>query len=186
MAQSIPTETIIAQLQRGENIDSITRYLYSTYERALKGYTRKLGASPDDAQDLIQEVMITFLRQVLSGQYEPREHVDLSAYLIGIARRKWLKTIESENRRQQRQYRFVAGNADPETPEEVVMETDYRVWAWEHFQKLGEICRQILTAFYQDEQSLEYIADQYELGTVGAAKMRKFRCVQKLLKLTEI
>lgn len=183
MPHLLPTELIIAQLRRGDDVDAITRHLYQTYERPVKGYIRKQGGSPDDAEDIMQEVMIVFLRQVLAGKFEHRDDADLGSYLIGIARRKWLKTVESESRRRERQFRFVMGSHAPETPEEVVTDEDYRAWAWTYFQQLGEACRQILTAFYQEEQSLEAIAAQYDLGTVGAVKMRKFRCMQKLLNI---
>ncbi|GAB4025638.1 RNA polymerase sigma factor [Spirosoma koreense] len=186
MPQLLPTETIIANLRQGERVDDITRYLYATYSRSLKGYVRKLGGSPDDAEDVIQEVMIAFLRQAISGHFEQREQIDLGAYLTGIARRKWLKKLESESRRQERQYWFATGNEGPDTPETIVTEIDYRAWAWEHFQQLGETCRQILTAFYQHEQSLESIAAEFGLASVGAVKMRKFRCIQKLLKLADV
>ncbi len=186
MPQLLPTQTIVANLQRGEDVDGVTRYLYKTYERPLRGYIRKRGGTSDDADDLIQEVMLVFLHQVQSGRFEQRDDADLGSYLIGIARRKWLKKMESETRRQERQYRYTIGNDGPETPESIVAEADYRSWAWEHFQQLGDICRQILTAFYRDDQSLEDIAARYDFGTVGAVKMRKFRCVQKLLKLADV
>jgi len=186
MPQLLPTQTIIDKLQRGDDVDGVTRYLYKTYERPLKGYIRKQGGSPDDADDLIQEVMLVFLRQVQAGRFEQRDDADLRSYLIGIARKKWLKKIESETRRKERQHQFVMGNSGPETPDVIVAEADYQAWAWERFQKLGDVCRQILTAFYRDEQSLDEIAIQFDLGTVGAVKMRKFRCIQKLLKQTDV
>ncbi|MCX6214614.1 sigma-70 family RNA polymerase sigma factor [Spirosoma sp.] len=186
MPQLIPTETIIANLRRGEDVNGVTRYLYATYSRSIKGYIRKLGGLPDDAEDIVQEVMITFLHQIVNGQFELREQTDLGAYLIGITRRKWLKKMESETRRRERQHWFATGSDDPQTPETIVLETDYQSRAWAYFQQLGETCRQVLTAFYQDEQSLEDIAAQYELGSVGAVKMRKFRCIQKLLKLADV
>ena len=186
MSQLLPTHTIVDKLRRGDDVNGVTRYLYKTYERPLKGYVRRQGGSVDDANDLIQEVMIAFLHQVQAGRFEQRDNAELRSYLLGIARRKWLKKIESETRRQERQLQFVAGTDGPETPDAIVAEADYRSWAWEQFQQLGESCRQILTAFYRDEQSLDDIAVQYGLGTVGAVKMRKFRCIQKLLKRTDL
>ncbi|MGV3560268.1 RNA polymerase sigma factor [Larkinella arboricola] len=182
---SLPTSTILTKLRNGEDVEQITRYLYKTYERPLKGYIRKMGGSSVDAEDIVQEVMIAFLRRVLSDTFEERQDTKLESYLIGIARRKWLKKMEGDHRRLERQYQFTKNAGTPNTPEQMVEEGDYRQWAWEQFQLLGEKCRLILTAFYRDELSLEKIAELYELGTAQAVKMRKFRCIQKLLKLTD-
>lgn len=180
----LSTSTILAKLRNGEEVESITRYLYKTYERPLKGYIRKMGGSSVDAEDILQEVMIAFLRRVLSHTFEERPDTKLESYLIGIARRKWLKKLEGDNRRQERQYQFVKNCDLPNTPEQIIEAVDYQKWAWEQFQQLGEKCRLILTAYYQEELPLEKIAALYELGTAQAVKMRKFRCIQKLLTMT--
>jgi len=186
MSKLLPTSVIIAKLQRGEDVDGVTRYLYKTYGQIIQRYVQKHGCSADDADDILQEVMLTFLRQVRSERFEQRDNTDLGSYLIGITRRKWLKKIEGDSRRGEREERYAQDTIAPETPDVTLADVDYQQWAWERFQQLGEVCRQILTAYYRDDLSLEEIAVRFNLGTVGAVKMRKFRCVQKLVKLVDV
>ncbi|GAB3504467.1 hypothetical protein GCM10027341_34810 [Spirosoma knui] len=186
MSQLLPTSVIIAKLQRGEDVDGITRYLYKNYGQTIKRYVQKRGCPADDADDILQEVMLTFLRQVRSERFEQRDNTDLGSYLIGITRRKWLKKLEGDGRRADREDRYAQDTLAPETPDVIVDNADYQQWGWSRFQQLGEVCRQILTAYYRDELSLEEIAVRFDLGTVGAVKMRKFRCMQKLVKLVDV
>lgn len=181
------TREIVEKLKAGVEVEEITAYLYRQYQPALRGQARQWGLDGDATKDLVQEVMITFLRKVLSGAYEAAGSESLGGYLHGIAANLIYKSNRGNVRRMHRQeaYARLTGELPP-TPEELTIEQDYLERSWETFRGLCQDCRHILTAYYQEKLSMAEIAARYGMDTVGMVKTRKFRCMQQLRKLLQL
>ncbi len=181
------TREIVEKLRAGVEVEEITAYLYGQHQPALRAQARYWGLDRDAAKDVVQEVMITFLRHVLSGRYEAREPDNRSSYLHAIAGNVIYKANRGNTRRHHREAEYARLTAQlPDTPEELALERDYLERSWETFRALCGECRHILTDYYQEKLPLAQIAARYGMETVGMAKARKFRCMQQLRKLLQL
>lgn len=173
-------QEMVEKLRSGTEVEAVTAQLYGQYQRSIREQARKRGIRPDDINDLVQEVMIAFLRNVRAGRFEPRSEGSLSRYLSEIARNLTFKNYRGEDRRDRREEEYQHTQLPPPTPEDLMMERDYIEQSWEIFRRLCTVCQRILTAYYRDEMPMAEIARVHDLGTADAVKVRKFRCIKEL------
>jgi RNA polymerase sigma-70 factor (ECF subfamily) len=69
--------------------------LFDHYAPRVRSYLRRLGASDDVAEDLMQEVMLTIWHR--AGQFDPGKAA-LSTWIFAIARNKRIDAIRRERR----------------------------------------------------------------------------------------
>ncbi|MFC0182171.1 RNA polymerase sigma factor, sigma-70 family [Pseudarcicella hirudinis] len=187
MNQKFSPNEVIEILNGGteSEVDKVTAYLYRTYKPKVASYIFLQHGTYEEAKDIFQEVIITFLHQVWEKKFKAMSEKEMEGYFKGIAHHKWLKKKEADGRRRRREDTFLnEGHEESNAPplERLLQKEDKQI-AWQIFQKLDEICQKILIAFYVDGYSLEEIALRYELGSAEAVKLRKFRCVRKLREM---
>lgn len=128
-----------------------------------------------DIDDLVQDSVLAVWQKMKSGRFEARLDTPLDAYLTGVVRNKWLKTLHK---------RSVAAltDLDESLTEEVPPEHPKLPLLEEAFAQLGKGCQQLLRLFYWEGYTLEEIASRLE-ASMDAVKMRKFRCMLQLGKI---
>ncbi|MHC4644799.1 MAG: RNA polymerase sigma factor [Planctomycetota bacterium] len=80
------TTTQVLEDLKSSNDAPAWRLFCDHFHPVVIRFARKLGLSPDDAQDAAQETMTAFLKAFRSGKYDPQKG-RLSDWLLGIARR---------------------------------------------------------------------------------------------------
>lgn len=113
-------------------MDTVKR-LYLESWTLVFSYLRKLGADSETAEELVQE---TFLQVILSlggfrGESAP------STWLLGIARRVFLKDLRAKRRRLP-QYRQETLMAAALTPAALLDRSEDRAWLWRLINELPE------------------------------------------------
>lgn len=143
-------------------------------------YVRKHGGNRQDGEDVFQEAIIVFDRNIRLGAY--RGAGSLEAYFMGIARWHWYNEQHK------------AGNAAtvsvenaPEPPPAGDPEMEYLLAERrELFEKLTEQltekCRKLLK-LYQLDFSMEEIARQMGFANAGVAKKEAFLCRKRFRAL---
>ena len=61
-------------------------------------------------------------------------------------------------------------------------ENEYINTVKNHFDNLGENCKEVLSRFYYNKQSLKIIGQQFD-WTEATARNNKYRCLQRLREL---
>ena len=170
-------------------VDSVVTFLYRMCQNQIKHMVISNNGSQEDAKDIVQEVIITFINQVTDGRFVLMSSVKISTYLYTLARNIWLKQLEREGKRKEWERLFIEIKAEmPEdkNPQELMIEMQENESYLKVFQKLGRGCQQLLKAFYGDNKSMEHIAIELDLGTAENARVRKFRCMQELKRLAQL
>lgn len=162
------------------------RSLYDHHVGIVRRYVRSHGGSTADADDLVQVVVLDFIKAVRSGVFQIKEGRTLDVYLHVISKNRWLNVV-----RQQGQVQLYPQDELPEpesqmsdetaaTPLEEREEMDYYR---RQFERLSERCRTILTAQRRDELSMKEIADLMGFENERVAINEKYKCLQKLKDL---
>jgi RNA polymerase sigma factor (sigma-70 family) len=191
MNQYINPKEIIRILKEGSSreVNEATTFLYKLYRQKVAYHVYKNTGTPEQAEDILQEVMLKFLDLVQEEKFvlQSKDDVlqaerEMEGYFMKIVYFKWLKFLEAEGRRRGRDGGSLNEQSTHkvEDPLEILMGKESQNEAERIFSQLDEMCRNILLAFYVEELSFEEIALRYDSVSVGALKVRKFRCLEKL------
>jgi RNA polymerase sigma factor (sigma-70 family) len=124
-----------------------------------------------DIDDVVQDTVRAVWQQMRSGSYQVRD-VPLDAYLSGIVRNKWLKTLQK---------RAITAPTDLTESLTDELPPDYQRFSdlAEALARLGQACQELLRMVYWEGYKMEEIA--LKLGiTMEATKVRKYRCMLRL------
>ena len=142
----------------------------------IANFVRLHNGSPEEAEDLYQEGIITLYEQVQNGKFSMASSI--KTYLYAICRNKWLDKLKTkvpvtdleEHVFQVPTEEEVAGPAVDEAAIKLAIEN------------LGEPCRTIMVGYYFEKLSLDELAENLHYSNANVAKQQKFRCVERLKK----
>jgi RNA polymerase sigma factor (sigma-70 family) len=179
MSQKFTPKTCVDSIRddRPIEVEKVINFLYQRFKLPVTNYIYKQGGSEEDCDDIFQEVILVFVRQVQTFRFEATTFSEMEGYFIRIARYKWLKKQESEGRRFLREQDFVNQNTILQDANALglLIEEEERLNGHQMLEQLGEKCKAILLAFYGDKQSLIEIANQLGMASASLVKAQKFR-----------
>ena len=131
-----------------------------------------------DAEDLFQECMIILYKNLQKDDFHGTGSLD--SYFYGICKRTWLNQLK----KRQQSEKAAAG-----FQEELVTEEELPLWKQnKHVNDLSKLlekvsgkCKSVLVDFYFYNMTVHEIMEKYNLGSLGAAKNKKYRCMQQLI-----
>src|SRR5690349_2251077 len=93
---SFSDQEVLDNLLRHEQADATLRYLYRAHYHFLSQYVLANNGSEQDAQDLFQEVLISFVQLVKEGRF--RGEASIKTFLFSLNRHKWLNELKRRGR----------------------------------------------------------------------------------------
>ncbi len=168
---------ILELIRHGQDQKAFVR-LYAHFPKVAR-LVRANSGSTDDARDVFQDALIIFHRKARSMDF--RLTSSISTYLFSVCRNLW----REELRRRNRSLTKWEVEDMPEDPVDVVemmaREGDYSR-AEKALRTLGEKCMELLKRFYIAHEPLMDIARTLGLAGEGAAKTRKYKCLEAARK----
>lgn len=156
--------------------EAILSQVYAVGLREVKKYVLANSGSADDARDVFQDAMTIVWLNIQNGKYRIQNDSSLQAYLVQIARYKWLDKLKAHNTK----YKVGLSDNMANFLSDEVFEEDGRL---KYLQKLygglGEKCRQILDLFYYENKSLDEIGSRLNYDAASIRTM-KYRCMMQL------
>lgn len=165
-------------------LNTAIRCLYDRHTALLKDYVRRNNGSSQDADDVIQVVVLNFIKAVRSGQYHAQPGVGVGAFLNTICKRHWLNALSQRERITLRETEYYqTGDSASDGVDGLLEQQEEMEQHLRQFDKLGERCKQILTAQRRDGLSMKEIAELMGFENERVAINEKFKCIQKLKNL---
>lgn len=158
------------------NDEAVISYIYKASYEIIHDYVVARGGASEDALDVFQVSIITLRSKVFKE--EPEIYVDFKYFLLGYAKKIWLRELEKKKRNQYQQL-------DSEMEDETnilhkIISSERLKLMWEYVERLPEICRVIIRSFLSGKRHKETASD-LKL-TEGQVKKRKYNCQQKLME----
>lgn len=176
-------ESLIADIQRGGSAraEALKRlYQLPGLRESVYRHVLQHGGSQQDAQDMFQETLVLFDRNLREGRFEGKSA--LRTYFVAIAKWHWVTV-----RRQQGRYTELSPaqyDGEVESPEADTIRSEYRELFQEALGQIGERCRELLQ-LYQLEYSMEEIAQKMQYGSSDVAKKEAYRCRMRFREVLE-
>lgn len=164
----------------------ITEQVYRDNYRQVQSWVQGKGGTADDGADVFQEAM-TILYQK-AQQEEFRLSCKIGTYLVAVSKYIWYKKLQQQNRRPDFTPFDDANQAESQYPyeDDINVQEEREV----HFEQLnlameelGEPCRSLLKAFYNEDKSMQEIAGMFGYTNPDNAKTQKYKCLSRLKKL---
>lgn len=139
-------------------------------------WIRSHGGSRTEARDIFQDALVILHEKVSEPAFTASGPV--AGFLFGICRNLWLSELRAKGRSE----KHIAAIAVEQNDEEPVMASvnePLMQLAERAFAALGEKCRELLSRFYIGNESLTTIAQAFGYTGEGAAKTRKYKCLEQ-------
>jgi RNA polymerase sigma factor (sigma-70 family) len=169
-------ELISAIQQAGVLRDNALKRIYE--DTKLRGKVAFIiqsnGGSIQDAEDIFQDTLILFDRQIREGNFNGDS--TWMTYFIGIAKWRWVSIKRKFGR--DTELKAEHFNEPIESVEARIIENEKRLIIDTVLSKIGERCKNILK-LYKLSYSMEEIAQKMGLSSAELAKKNAYECRKK-------
>ena len=170
---------ILDQMRKGDEEALVT--LYKTNERQVTAFVLRNNGTRDDAEDMLQEALVTLWERVKTGHYE--HSAKLSTFVFAMVRNMWLRKLARAR------HEVVSGrddetaSSDDKSALDTLIENEQKNTIATALEKLGDPCRTILLLYYWEELPMDQIARQMGFANSDTVKSKKYQCKKSLEKL---
>lgn len=132
-------------------------------------YIQKKGGNLEEAKEIFQESILIYYEKITFSGFNP-EKAD-EAYLMGIAKNKWLK-YQAKRRHYERLSHLDL--AEEKTKEPIPQKVLF------YLKQTGEKCMDLLQAFYYEKLTMTQLADRFGYKSERSATVQKYKCLEKV------
>ncbi|HSB91949.1 MAG TPA: sigma-70 family RNA polymerase sigma factor [Flavitalea sp.] len=177
--RSYTDRELLEQISEAGSRDAAIRYLYRSYFRVSENYVRMNTGSEQDAEDIFQDVVISFIELVKEQKF--RGECSVSTFFYTLTRNCWLNEMKKRGRSKLREEKF------EKQQDSVAMDIGGWIERYESKKQLlqlvgdlGEKCRKILIAFYYDNLSMREILQTLDYENEQVVRNKKYKCLKQL------
>lgn len=173
---------LVSAIQLGQDLNAVLKYLYHEYFEGLRIYIEQNNGSRQDAEDVFQEVMVSFIELVKLNKF--RGDSSVKTFLFSLNRNIWFNELRKKGRTQAREIKYEKEKDDkvPDTSQHIASRESRRQ-IMEMVERLGEGCKKILVAYYYENLSMKEILEQTEYETEQVVRNKKYKCLKQLEQL---
>lgn len=168
---------ILELIRQGHDQRAFAR-LYAHFPK-VRRLVRDNSGSSDDAKDVFQDALIIFHRKASSADFTLTSSI--STFLFSVCRNLWREELRRRNRSLSRWDTEDLPEEEADITSLLAREGDFSL-AEKALRTLGDKCLEVLTRFYIARESLLDIAHSLGFAGEGAAKTRKYKCLEEARK----
>lgn len=167
------------------NDSVVLKTFYTTNYYKVEALVLKNNGTKEHAKDIYQDAFIAVWNNIKNGTFIPQNESALQGYLYQIAKNKWMDVLRSS---QFKKTKFIddtlplADTTEEQTNENNDVEKQNLKHTMAIFKTFGSPCKELLTAFYFEKESLRDIAKKLQIEE-NTARNKKYRCMEKLREL---
>ncbi len=177
--KNFPDAEIVDNIRAGRLMDESIKALYRAHFESLSRYVQLNSGSREDAEDIFQEVMVSFISLVQKDKF--RGESSLKTFLFSINRHAWLNELKRRGRALAREEKFEKGQERVEMDAGHLMaDREGKSELVKLVEALGETCKKILLLFYYENLSMREILEATEYENEQVVRNKKYKCLKQL------
>lgn len=172
---------VLLKIRSSQQLNAAVSYLYQTYYGRLETIILRNNGSNEDAQDIIQETMVTFINIVQQGKF--RGESGINTFLQAITKNLWLERLRKVKAEHQRHEKW----SSAENPNSIDLEAEFQYKEATDtvagiFKGLSETCQKILHLFYFKDLSMKEILPKMNYENEQVLRNKKSKCMKTLMQ----
>ncbi|MCR8557793.1 sigma-70 family RNA polymerase sigma factor [Mucilaginibacter sp. BJC16-A38] len=172
-------QELIETLKRDTISSSAIQFLYRSHYPALSNYVRLNRGSEQDAEDIFQEVIVNFIEIVRKEKF--RGEAGIGTFLYSLNRFTWLNELKRRNRALLREEVYdKKSGVDEKDVSQFLVERESKMLVLSLLEKLGDVCKQILTSFYYENKAMKEILQLVNFENEQVLRNKKYKCLKSL------
>jgi RNA polymerase sigma factor (sigma-70 family) len=177
--RNLPDSTILKLLRSDEAPDEAIRQLYRFQFGIVKTYINQNKGTDEDAEDIFQEVILSFIELVKKDKF--RGDSSIATFLYAITRNNWLNELKKRGRSKLRDEKFEKAKDTTEMDiSHYIVNREQRAQLMQVVDSLGETCKKILLAFYYDNLAIKDILQNLQYENEQVVRNKKYKCLKQL------
>ena len=157
-------------------------YLYRANFETLSVHIQQNQGSLQDAEDIFQEVIVAFIELVQKDKF--RRESSIKTFLFSINKNMWLNELKRRSRSAVREQKFETAKEQAEVDRnDYITAREARHQVMAVMDKLGDVCKKILLAFYYENQSMKEIVQTMSYENEQVLRNKKHKCLKALEQL---
>lgn len=179
VSKSLTDQQLIANLTEGRRLDETIREIYRMYFEPLRIYILNNSGNEQDAEDIFQEVVVSFIGIVQKNKF--RGESSVKTFLYSLNRHTWLNELKKRNRTLAREekYERMQDRVEMDTSR-LIAEREKKSEVVRLVETLGETCRKILLMFYFENLSMKDILESMHYESEQVVRNKKYKCLKQL------
>ncbi len=170
---------LLEALRSGRGMNPVLKFLYRQNFEVLKVYIVQNSGSEQDAEDIFQEVLVSFIELVRLEKF--RGDSSVKTFLYALTRNTWLNELKRKGRADVREMKFEkAKDTIDEDAAQKIAGRESRKQVMDVVEKLGEQCKKILLAYYYEDRSMKEIVDIAGYDSEQVVRNKKYKCLKQL------
>lgn len=170
---------LLEALRSGRELNPVLKFLYRQHFEGLRVYIEQNNGSHQDAEDIFQEVLVSFIELVRLNKF--RGDSSVKTFLYSLNRHTWLNELKRRGRADKREAKYEKSRdiVDLDTAH-VIAGRESRKEVMDVVEKLGEVCRKILLAYYYDSRPMKEIVEIAGYDSEQVVRNKKYKCLKQL------
>jgi RNA polymerase sigma factor (sigma-70 family) len=156
--------------------------LYRDHFESLAWLVKNNSGSQQDAEDIFQDVLVSFIELVQQGRF--RGDSTVKTFLYSMMKNSWLNELKRRGRSNARELKYELARPQEETDvSSQIAEMETKQQLAMLVEKLGEGCKKILLLFYYENQSMKEILEHTDYENEQVVRNKKYKCLKQLEQL---
>lgn len=170
---------LVINLRSGSRIDETIKAIYRTYFDGLSFYVINNSGSRQDAEDIFQEVVVSFIDLVQKDRF--RGESTIRTFLFSLTRHIWLNELKRRSRAMAREIKYERVQEKTETDvSHLIGDREAKQLMMNLVSRLGETCKKILVMFYYENLSTKEMLDVLDYENEQVVRNKKYKCMKQL------
>ena len=175
-------EELLETVRSGKNLTESIQFLYRNYFESLNWFIMNNHGDKEDAENIFQEVVVSFLDAVRKGKY-PAD-VSVKIFLFALNKHFWLAELKKRNKtlKQKIKYDKMENKTELDVSE-FIKDSDVNSHLFGLIDQLDATCKKILHKFYFENLSMKELLLDLEYENEKVVRTKKFNCLKQIQQL---
>ena len=142
---------------------------YTSVFPLVAAYVQRNGGDLEGAKEIFQDSIIQYYEKLTTSEFSPDKSDE--AYLLGIAKNKWIKYCSNPKHHEHLSQIEVADEREPEPITQKLLN---------YLKQSGERCMDLLQAFYYEKLTMAQLANRFGYRSERSATVQKYKCLEKV------
>ena len=177
--RNFPDSELVANIRSGQRMEETMKAIYRGHFESLCWYVMNNNGSRQDAEDIFQEVLVSFIELVQQDKF--RGESTIKTFLYSLNRFTWLNELKRRGRALAREEKYEKGLVHIEMDAgQTIADREGKAQVMKVVSALGDTCKKILLLFYYENLSMKEILEQTDYDSEQVVRNKKYKCLKQL------